>query len=38
MIKNQNIVKWLITVSLLLIMDGNIMPLLREEGDGWKYI
>ena len=38
MIKNQNIVMWLITVSLLLIMAGTIMPLLRVEGDVWKYI
>ena len=38
MIKNQNIIMWLITVSLLLIMAGTVMPLLRVEGDAWKYI
>lgn len=29
---------WLVTVSLLLIMAATVMPLLRVEGEAWKYI
>lgn len=38
MIKNQNIVMWIVTIGLLLIVAGTLLPILRVHGQAWKYI
>lgn len=38
MIKNQQAVMWIVTIGLLLIVAGTVMPILCVATDAWKYI
>lgn len=38
MIKNQNVVMWIITLGLLLIVAGTLLPILRVDTEAWKYL
>lgn len=38
MIKNQNVVMWIVTLGLLLIVVGTLLPILRVNTDLWKYL
>lgn len=38
MIKNQNIVMWIVSAGLLLVMAGTLLPLLRLNTGVWRYV